>query len=200
VLFWVVMAAHAAIALGTLSGGWCIVKTMGMRITKLRPVGGRRDLRRPGLIGTALGGIAVSTTQTITGSIMGESALQRLSAVRWGVAGRILWAWILSLPASAVIAGATRWILALLGRGVPGPEPRRLRSSRLPRLAAGSQSEGQARWCPGPAAPHCFRPFGSGVHSPSGPSLRLLPLLIEPDVRFARIRLSDGFHTRACAG
>jgi PiT family inorganic phosphate transporter len=114
--FWMVMAAHAAI--GTLSGGWCIVKTMGMRITKLRPVGGfcAETSGALVLIGTAVGGIAVSTTRTITGSIVGVGALQRLSAVRWGVAGRILWAWILTLPASAVIAGATWWILALLGR------------------------------------------------------------------------------------
>jgi inorganic phosphate transporter, PiT family len=116
--FWVVMAAHAAIALATLSGGWRIVKTMGMRITKLRPVGGfcAETSGALVLIGTAVGGIPVSTTQTITGSIMGVGALQRLSAVRWGVAGRILWAWILTLPASALIAGATWWILALLVR------------------------------------------------------------------------------------
>jgi inorganic phosphate transporter, PiT family len=90
--FWVIMAAHAAIALGTLSGGWRIVKTMGMRITKLRPVGGfcAEASGALVLIGTALGGIPVSTTQTIAGSIMGVGALQRLSAVRWGVAGRIV--------------------------------------------------------------------------------------------------------------
>jgi PiT family inorganic phosphate transporter len=115
--FWVIMAAHAAIALGTLSGGWRIVKTMGMRITKLRPVGGfcAEASGAVVLIGTALGGIPVSTTQTITGSIMGVGALQRLSAVRWGVAGRIVWAWILTIPASAAIAGATWWFLTLLG-------------------------------------------------------------------------------------
>jgi inorganic phosphate transporter, PiT family len=114
--FWVIMAAHAAIALGTLSGGWRIVKTMGMRITKLRPVGGfcAEASGALVLIGTALGGIPVSTTQTIAGSIMGVGALQRLSAVRWGVAGRIVWAWILTIPASA-IASATWWLLALLG-------------------------------------------------------------------------------------
>jgi PiT family inorganic phosphate transporter len=114
--FWVVMAAHAAIALGTLSGGWRIVKTMGMRITKLRPVGGfcAETSGALVLIGTALGGIPVSTTQTIAGSIMGVGALQRLSAVRWGVAGRIVWAWLLTIPASAVIACATWWLLAFL--------------------------------------------------------------------------------------
>jgi PiT family inorganic phosphate transporter len=114
--FWVVMAAHGAIALGTLSGGWRIVKTMGMRITKLRPVGGfcAETSGALVLIGTALGGIPVSTTQTIAGSIMGVGALQRLSAVRWGVAGRIVWAWLLTIPAAALIASATWWLLALL--------------------------------------------------------------------------------------
>ena len=113
--FWVIMAAHAAIALGTLSGGWRIVKTMGMRITKLRPVGGfcAETAGAVTLIGTAIGGIPVSTTQTISGSIMGVGALQRLSAVRWGVAGRIFWAWVFTIPASAVIAAAT-WLLLRL--------------------------------------------------------------------------------------
>src|SRR5262247_3638558 len=94
--FWVIMAAHAALALGTMAGGWRIVKTMGMRITKLRPVGGfcAEAAGAITLIGTAVGGIPVSTTQTISGSIMGVGAIQRFSAVRWGVAGRILWAWI----------------------------------------------------------------------------------------------------------
>ena len=113
--FWVVMAAHAALALGTMAGGWRIVKTMGMRITKLRPVGGfcAETAGAVTLIGTALGGIPVSTTQTISGSIMGVGSLQRLSAVRWGVAGRILWAWILTIPASALVAAVT-WLLLSL--------------------------------------------------------------------------------------
>jgi PiT family inorganic phosphate transporter len=113
--FWVVMAAHAALGLGTLAGGWRIIKTMGMRITKLRPVGGfcAETAGALTLIGTAVGGIPVSTTQTISGSIMGVGALQRLSAVRWGVAGRILWAWILTIPASALMAAAT-WLLLSL--------------------------------------------------------------------------------------
>jgi inorganic phosphate transporter, PiT family len=113
--FWVVMAAHAALALGTMAGGWRIVKTMGMRITKLRPVGGfcAETAGAVTLIGTALGGIPVSTTQTISGSIMGVGSLQRLSAVRWGVAGRILWAWILTIPASALVAALT-WLLLSL--------------------------------------------------------------------------------------
>jgi inorganic phosphate transporter, PiT family len=115
--FWVVMAAHASLALGTMTGGWRIVKTMGMRITKLRPVGGfcAETAGAVTLIGTAVAGIPVSTTQTISGSIMGVGALQRLSAVRWGVAGRILWAWILTIPASALVAAATWLLLRLVG-------------------------------------------------------------------------------------
>ena len=110
--FWVVLAAHAALALGTLAGGWRIVKTMGMRLTKLRPVGGfcAETAGAVMLIGTAVGGIPVSTTHTITGSIMGVGATQRLSAVRWGLAGRIVWAWILTIPLSALIAALT-WLL-----------------------------------------------------------------------------------------
>src|SRR5688500_2732017 len=113
--FWVVLSAHAALGLGTLAGGWRIVKTMGMRITKLRPIGGfcAETAGAIMLIGTAVAGIPVSTTQTISGSIMGVGSLQRLSAVRWGVAGRILWAWILTIPASALIAAAT-WLLLRL--------------------------------------------------------------------------------------
>src|SRR5919201_1448327 len=110
--FWVIMAAHAAIGLGTLSGGWRIVKTMGMRITKLRPVGGfcAETSGALVLLGTAVGGIPVSTTHTITGSIMGVGSLQRFSAVRWGVAGRIVTAWIVTIPASAIVA-AVSWLL-----------------------------------------------------------------------------------------
>ena len=110
--FWVVLSAHAALALGTMTGGWRIVKTMGMRITKLRPVGGfcAETAGAITLFGTALGGIPVSTTHTITGSIMGVGAIQRFSAVRWGVAGRIVWAWVLTIPASALVAGVA-WLL-----------------------------------------------------------------------------------------
>ncbi|MBI2198858.1 MAG: inorganic phosphate transporter [Candidatus Rokubacteria bacterium] len=110
--FWVILAAHLAIGLGTLAGGWRIVKTMGMRLTKLRPVGGfcAEAAGAVMLIGTALGGIPVSTTHTIAGSIMGVGATQRLSAVRWGVAGRIVWAWILTIPLSAAIAALT-WLI-----------------------------------------------------------------------------------------
>jgi len=114
--FWVVLAAHAALGLGTMAGGWRIVKTMGMRITKLRPVGGfcAETAGAITLIGTALGGIPVSTTHTISGSIMGVGAMQRFSAVRWGVAGRIVWAWILTIPASALVAAASWFLISLL--------------------------------------------------------------------------------------
>ncbi|MBI4635565.1 MAG: inorganic phosphate transporter [Candidatus Rokubacteria bacterium] len=116
--FWVILAAHAALALGTMAGGWRIVKTMGMRITKLRPVGGfcAETAGAITLIGTAIGGIPVSTTHTISGSIMGVGATQRFSAVRWGVAGRILWAWVFTIPASALIAAAA-WLLVRLLTG-----------------------------------------------------------------------------------
>ena len=110
---WVILAAHAAIGLGTFAGGWRIVKTMGMRLTKLRPVGGFCAETAGALIllGTAVGGIPVSTTHTITGSIVGVGATQRLSAVRWGIAGRIIWAWVLTIPASALIAALTWYVL-----------------------------------------------------------------------------------------
>jgi inorganic phosphate transporter, PiT family len=115
--FWVVLAAHAAMGLGTMAGGWRIVKTMGMRITKLRPVGGfcAEAAGALTLIGTAIGGIPVSTTQTISGSIMGVGAIQRFSAVRWGVAGRIVTTWLLTIPASAVIAAGAWLLLRLVG-------------------------------------------------------------------------------------
>src|SRR6266571_1359481 len=114
--FWVILAAGAALGLGTMFGGWRIVKTMGMRITKLRPFGGfcAETAGAITLIGTALAGIPVSTTHTITGAIMGVGAMQRFSAVRWGVAGRIVWAWILTIPASAIVAGAAWFLIRLL--------------------------------------------------------------------------------------
>src|SRR5207245_4205904 len=114
---WVVLAAHAALGLGTMAGGWRIVKTMGMRITKLRPVGGfcAETAGAIMLIGTAIGGIPVSTTHTISGSIMGVGAIQRFSAVRWCVAGKILWAWIFTIPASALVAAITWTFLRLFG-------------------------------------------------------------------------------------
>jgi PiT family inorganic phosphate transporter len=104
---WVILAAHAAIALGTMAGGWRIVKTMGQRITKLRPFGGF-CAETSGAITLFISshfGIPVSTTHTITGAITGVGVAHRVSAVRWGVAGRIVWAWILTIPAAAGIAG-----------------------------------------------------------------------------------------------
>jgi PiT family inorganic phosphate transporter len=104
--FWIVLLAHAAMGLGTLSGGWRIVHTMGSRITRLRPMGGfaAEAAGAITLFGAAHFGIPVSTTHTITGAIIGVGSLRRLRSVRWNVAGRIVWAWILTVPASAVIA------------------------------------------------------------------------------------------------
>jgi PiT family inorganic phosphate transporter len=106
---WVVLICHAAIAAGTLLGGWRIVKTMGMKITRLKPIGGcsAETAGAMMLIGTAIWGIPVSTTHTITGAIMGVGATHRLSAVRWGVATRIVWAWILTIPLSGLVAAAS---------------------------------------------------------------------------------------------
>ena len=114
--FWVVLLSHTAIALGTLFGGWRIVKTMGSKITKLRPSDGFCAETAGGitLLLTAFGGIAVSTTHTIAGAIMGVGATKRLSAVRWGIAGTMIWAWILTIPASAVVAGLMFYVVSLL--------------------------------------------------------------------------------------
>ncbi|MGQ0642222.1 MAG: inorganic phosphate transporter [Gemmatimonadaceae bacterium] len=115
---WVEMGAYTAIALGTLLGGWRIVHTMGTRITKLRPVGGA-CAETAGAISILMAtrfGIPVSTTHTITGAIMGVGATQRLSAVRWGVAGRIVWGWLFTIPAAATIAAIALYTLdAVLG-------------------------------------------------------------------------------------
>jgi len=104
--FWIVLLAHAAIGLGTLSGGWRIVHTMGSRITRLQPVGGfaAEAAGAVTLFSAAHFGVPVSTTHTITGAIVGVGSLRRLRSVRWNVAGRIVWAWILTIPASALIA------------------------------------------------------------------------------------------------
>jgi len=112
--FWVVLLCHAAIGLGTMSGGWRIVKTMGQKITKLKPVGGfcAETAGAVALLGTAFGGIPVSTTHTITGAIMGVGATKRLSAVRWGVANTIVWAWVLTIPLSALIAAVTYYLIS----------------------------------------------------------------------------------------
>ena len=111
--FWVILMAHAAIGLGTLAGGWRIVKTMGMRITKLKPLGGfcAETAAAASILGTAVAGIPVSTTHTIAGGIMGVGSIQRLSAVRWGVARNIAWAWILTIPASGLVAALVFWAL-----------------------------------------------------------------------------------------
>jgi len=112
---WVVLACHAAMALGTLSGGWRIVRTMGLRITKLKPVGGFcAETGGAITLFAATGlGIPVSTTHTITGAIIGVGAVTKLSAIRWGVAGRIVWAWILTIPCSAFMAALTWSLLRL---------------------------------------------------------------------------------------
>jgi inorganic phosphate transporter, PiT family len=114
---WVVLACHAAMALGTLSGGWRIVRTMGLRITKLKPVGGFcAETGGAITLFAATGlGIPVSTTHTITGAIIGVGAVTKLSAIRWGVAGRIVWAWILTIPCSAFISALT-WSLLRAAR------------------------------------------------------------------------------------
>ncbi len=114
--YWVVLAAHAAIAAGTLAGGWRIVRTMGMRITKLQPVGGfcAESAAAVALLGASFAGIPVSTTHTISGAIMGVGATRRLSAVRWGVATRIMWAWVLTIPAAALVAAVAVMFLRLV--------------------------------------------------------------------------------------
>jgi PiT family inorganic phosphate transporter len=113
---WVILAAHTAIGLGTLLGGWKVVRTMGVRITNLKPIHGFCAEVGAALVlgGTAIFGIAVSTTHTITGSIMGVGATKRLSAVRWGVAQRIVMAWVLTIPGSALLAALAYWLLNLL--------------------------------------------------------------------------------------
>ena len=114
---WVRISCHAAIAGGTLIGGWRIVQTMGMRITKLKPVGGfcAETAGAFSLILNSMMGIPVSTTHTITGAIVGVGSATKVSAVRWGIAGRILWAWVLTIPGAAIIAALTWWMASLLG-------------------------------------------------------------------------------------
>jgi PiT family inorganic phosphate transporter len=110
---WVAVTCHAAIGLGTLSGGWRIVKTMGSKICKLRPVGGfcAETAGAVTLLGTALMGIPVSTTHTITGAIIGVGSTNRLSAVRWGVAQNIVIAWVLTIPAAAIVSFITYFVM-----------------------------------------------------------------------------------------
>jgi PiT family inorganic phosphate transporter len=115
----IILAAHTAIAFGTYFGGWRIVHTMGSRITKLKPVGGfcAETAGAITLFATALAGIPVSTTHTITGAIVGVGATHRLSAVRWGVATRIVWAWVFTIPASALVAAIAFAIIRLIHPG-----------------------------------------------------------------------------------
>jgi PiT family inorganic phosphate transporter len=115
--FWVVLLAHTAIGLGTLTGGWRIIHTMGSKITKLHPEGGfaaETGAAVAILTATHLG-IGISTTHTITGAIVGVGATRRLSAVRWGVARQIVWAWVLTIPAAAAIGAATYWVISFAG-------------------------------------------------------------------------------------
>lgn len=113
---WVVLMAHAAIALGTLSGGWRIVHTMGTKITKLKPMGGfaAETAGAITLFASSAFGIPVSTTHVITGGIVGVGSVKSLRSVRWGVAGQIVWAWILTIPAAGIIAASTWFILNLI--------------------------------------------------------------------------------------
>jgi PiT family inorganic phosphate transporter len=106
---WVILLSHAAIAFGTMFGGWRIVKTMGTKITKLQPFGGfcAESAGALTLLGATLWGIPVSTTHTITGAIVGVGATKRLSAVKWGVAARIVWAWVLTIPLAAAVSAGT---------------------------------------------------------------------------------------------
>jgi PiT family inorganic phosphate transporter len=115
----IILAANTAIALGTYFGGWRIVHTMGSRITKLKPVGGfcAEAAGAITLFSTALAGIPVSTTHTITGAIVGVGATHRLSAVRWGVARRIVWAWLVTIPASALVAAVAFWLVRVVHPG-----------------------------------------------------------------------------------
>jgi PiT family inorganic phosphate transporter len=114
--WWVILLAYTAIGLGTLSGGWRIIKTMGSKITKLQPIGGfaaETGAALAILTATHLG-VGISTTHTITGAIVGVGSTRRLSAVRWGVAGQIVWAWILTIPASAMIGALTYGVISTL--------------------------------------------------------------------------------------
>lgn len=115
---WVVLAAHTAIGLGTLSGGWRIVKTMGTKIAKLQPVGGfcAETAGAVTLFMSTFGGIPVSTTHTITGSIVGVGSAKRFSAVKWGVATRIVWAWVLTIPAAGIIAAISYEVIQVIDK------------------------------------------------------------------------------------
>jgi len=109
---WIILSCHAAIALGTMMGGWRIIKTMGMKITPLKPAGGfcAETAAAGTLFGATMFGIPISTTHTITGAIAGVGSTHGLGAVRWSIATRIVWAWILTIPASAIIAAVSYYI------------------------------------------------------------------------------------------
>lgn len=113
---WVILSCHAAIALGTLIGGWKVIETLGMRMTKLRPVHGfcAETAAAASILFSSVIGAPVSTTHTITGAIIGVGATTRLAAIRWGVAYRIVWAWVLTIPGSALISGLTYYGVSLL--------------------------------------------------------------------------------------
>ena len=113
---WVILISHLAIALGTMFGGWRIVRTMGSKITKLQPVGGfcAETSGAITLVGATLAGIPVSTTHTITGAIIGVGATKRLSAVKWGVARRIVWAWVLTIPLAAFVSAVSYWLITAI--------------------------------------------------------------------------------------
>jgi PiT family inorganic phosphate transporter len=113
---WVVLSAHSAIALGTLFGGWRIVRTMGTKLTHLQPMGAgcAESAAASVLFYVSARGIPVSTTHTITGAIVGVGSARRLSAVRWGVARRVVWAWVLTIPGAAAVAAVTYWIIAIV--------------------------------------------------------------------------------------
>jgi PiT family inorganic phosphate transporter len=115
---WIVLSAHAAIAMGTLSGGWRIVKTMGQKITKLRPIDGfcAETASAISIFFATHAGVPVSTTHVITGAISGVGAAKRLSAVRWGVTLKIVWAWIFTIPGAALTAGLAYELIKLVDR------------------------------------------------------------------------------------
>ena len=114
--FWIVLVCHLAIALGTMTGGWRIVKTMGMKLTKLRPYGGAcaETAAAVSLFVSAHLGVPVSTTHTITGAIVGVGAAQRVSAVRWGIARRVVWAWVLTIPMSGIVGAVCYYLIAFV--------------------------------------------------------------------------------------
>jgi inorganic phosphate transporter, PiT family len=118
--WWIILSCHAAIGLGTLFGGWRIVKTMGHSLTKLQPIDGFCAETGGGvtLMAVAAAGIPVSTTHTITGAIVGVGSMRGWKAVRWGVAGRIVWAWVFTIPASAAVAAMTYGLVRLLLRAI----------------------------------------------------------------------------------